>query len=128
MGMDAAQGFKIKVQFFSGTEIALGPGKADMLEAIHALGSIAAAGRQLGMSYRRAWLLVDTMNRCWQEPLVLAAPEGSARSGARLTATGEAVLAEYRALQRRLADTARCPEAETLEALLRAEPRVRQGD
>jgi hypothetical protein len=61
---------KLKLQLYCGDEIAMGPGKADLLEAIAREGSISAAGRALGMSYRRAWLLVDTMNRCFRAPLV----------------------------------------------------------
>ena len=57
---------KLKLQLYCGDEIAMGPGKADLLEAIAREGSISAAGRALGMSYRRAWLLVDTMNRCFR--------------------------------------------------------------
>ncbi|MFY8195818.1 MAG: winged helix-turn-helix domain-containing protein, partial [Novosphingobium sp.] len=64
------QAVKVKIQFCCGDEIAMGPGKADLLEAIAREGSISAAARAMDMSYRRAWLLVDTMNRCWQEPLV----------------------------------------------------------
>ena len=54
---------KLKLQLYCGDEIAMGPGKAALLQAIGRTGSISAAGRELGMSYRRAWLLVDTMNR-----------------------------------------------------------------
>ena len=61
---------KLKVQLLCGDEIAMGPGKADLLDAIHTHGSISAAGRALGMSYRRSWLLVDAMNRCWTERVV----------------------------------------------------------
>src|SRR5579871_2029061 len=68
--MAADPRIKIKVQIFCGKEIAMGPGKADLLEAIAREGSISAAGRTLGISYRRCWLLVDTMNRCWAGPLV----------------------------------------------------------
>ena len=93
---------KIKVQLYCGDEIAVGPGKADLLEAIEREGSISAAGRALGMSYRRTWLLVDTMNRCWQEPLVQTAAGGSHGGGARVTPLGRAVLGHYRALQGRL--------------------------
>jgi len=105
----------------------MGPGKADLLEAIRTHGSIAAAGRTMTMSYRRAWLLVDAMNRCWCEPLVQAAPEGSARSGARLTPTGEEVLARYRALQARAFGTASTEDWTALESSLRAVPKERQG-
>lgn len=90
---------KIKLQIYCGEEIAMGPGKADLLDAIAREGSISAAGRALGMSYRRAWLLVDAMNRCWREPLVLTAAGGQSTSGARITAHGAEVLRLYRALQ-----------------------------
>ena len=79
----------------------MGPGKADLLEAIDREGSISAAGRALGMSYRRTWLLVDTMNRCWSEPLVETSPGGAARGGARITPFGLDVVKRYRALQAR---------------------------
>jgi molybdate transport system regulatory protein len=90
---------KLSIRILCGDEIAMGPGKADLLEAIAASGSISAAGRAMGMSYRRAWLLVDAMNRCWAEPLVETMPSGAARSGARLTLAGEHVLRYYRQLQ-----------------------------
>lgn len=81
-----------------GDEIAMGPGKADLLDAIAAHHSISAAGRALGMSYRRTWLLVDAMNRCWNAPLVATVP-GNPKAGAHLTPLGETILAGYRALQ-----------------------------
>ena len=90
---------KIAIRIMCGQEIAMGPGKADLLEAIEATGSISAAGRAMGMSYRRAWLLVDAMNRCWARPLVETMPNGAARSGARLSGMGRHVLDAYRALQ-----------------------------
>jgi molybdate transport system regulatory protein len=67
-----------------GEEIAFGPGKADLLDAIHDTGSISAAGKKLGMSYRRAWMLVAVMNRCFNEPLVTAAKGGAHGGGAQL--------------------------------------------
>jgi molybdate transport repressor ModE-like protein len=60
----------LKLQIACGDALALGPGKADLLDAIKTHGSISAAGRALGMSYRRAWLLVDEMNRCFDPPVV----------------------------------------------------------
>lgn len=81
----------------------MGPGKADLLGAIAETGSIAAAGRRLGMSYRRAWLLVDSMNRAFREPLVAAAKGGKRGGGARLTATGIEALARYRKMEARVA-------------------------
>lgn len=90
---------KIQARLFLDDEIAFGPGKADLLEAIAATGSISAAGKQLGMSYRRAWLLVDAMNRCFQQPLVETAKGGVQGGGALLSAYGEDVLKKYRQLE-----------------------------
>lgn len=87
---------KLKIQLMSGDVIAFGPGKADLLDAIDQAGSISAAARTLGLSYRRAWLLVDTMNHAWPDPLVITTVGG--RTGARLTDAGRAVLADFRAL------------------------------
>lgn len=114
---------KIKVQFHSDEEIAMGPGKADLLEAIRDHGSISAAGRAMNMSYRRAWLLVDAMNRCWSEPLVQTLPGRAQASGAHLTPMGERVLALYRALQERLVDAAEGEETAALESVMLARPR-----
>lgn len=77
----------------------LGPGKVDLLEAIHAEGSISAAGRAMGMSYRRAWLLVDEMNRMFGVPLVEAQHGGSRGGGAQLSARGREIVAHYRAIE-----------------------------
>lgn len=112
---------KLKLQLFCGEEIAMGPGKAELLEGIRERGSISAAARAMGLSYRRAWLLVDAMNRCWRQPLVATSP-GSG-SGARLTAAGEEVLTQYRALQSRLLGAADGAELETLRGAMRDEPR-----
>ncbi len=84
-------------------EIAFGPGKADLLEAIRDTGSISAAGKKLGMSYRRAWLLVDAMNRCFRSPLVETSAGGAAGGGARLSSVGKEVLQQYRALEETVA-------------------------
>lgn len=86
-----------RVRLYRGEEIAFGPGKADLLAAIASQGSISAAARHMGMSYRRAWLLVDTMNRCFREPLVSSAAGGQHGGGAQLTALGAEVLARYQA-------------------------------
>ena len=85
-----------KFRVMYGTEIAIGPGKAELLEAIAETGSISASAKRLGMSYRRAWLLVDTMNRCFREPLVASATGGARGGGARVTAFGQRVLVNYR--------------------------------
>lgn len=89
----------LRLRIHLGEEIAMGPGKAELLEAIRETGSIAAAGRRMGMSYRRAWLLVDTMNRCFREPLVATERGGASRGGASLTPLGEAALATYRKME-----------------------------
>ena len=82
-------------------EMVLGPGKVDLLEAIGRTGSISAAGRELGMSYRRAWLLVDALNHMFSDTLVSAAPGGSRGGGAKLTDYGRGVAAAYRRVETR---------------------------
>jgi molybdate transport system regulatory protein len=113
---------KLKLQLYCGDEIAMGPGKADLLEAIAREGSISAAGRALGMSYRRAWMLVDTMNRCFRAPLVETHPGGGQQAGAKVTAAGEAALAAYRALSTQVEGEASGADFVALEAAIRAEP------
>ena len=76
-----------------------GPGKADLLELIAETGSIAAAGRSLGMSYKRAWGLVETMNAMFATPLVERSRGGAAHGGAKLTPRGEQVLRLYRTIE-----------------------------
>lgn len=113
---------KLKAQIYCGDALAMGPGKADLLEAIDREGSISAAGRAMGMSYRRTWMLVDGMNRCWIERLVETHAGGGAASGAKLTAMGRMVLDGYRALETRLAGAASEEPMAGLGALLRSEP------
>ncbi len=109
---------KLKVQLYCGDEIAMGPGKAALLQAIARSGSISAAGRELGMSYRRAWLLVDTMNRCFVEPLV----DAHSGSGAKVTAAGEAALSDYLALAKRAEHAAEGVAFERFEKAIRKQP------
>lgn len=101
---------------------ALGPGKVDLLEAIGRRGSITAAAKDQGMSYRRAWLLVDEMNRALAEPVVEASFGGARGGGARVTATGRAVIDIYRRVQRK-AEQAIRQELDELGGLLAADPR-----
>lgn len=98
-------------------EAMLGPGKADLLEHIRATGSIAAAGRAMGMSYKRAWSLVEEMNGAFREPLVDRARGGTKGGGASLTETGVRVLGHYRKLET-LAAEAGAEEIEALRSLL----------
>ena len=79
----------------------LGPGKIDLLEAIAATGSITAAGRRLGMSYRRAWVLIDEANRMFASPLVVASAGGAGGGGAELTDLGHALVAAFRRVEAR---------------------------
>lgn len=89
---------KLTLRLLHGEDIAMGPGKADLLDAIAKTGSISAAGKSMEMSYRRAWLLVDEMNRCFRGPLVETAKGGSHGGGAKLTPLGEEVLRNYRVM------------------------------
>ncbi len=99
-------------------ETSLGPGKADILEGIAKAGSIAAAGRRMKMSYKRAWSLVETLNSDFAEPLVASSRGGEKGGGAELTPTGEAVLAHYRAMEA-AAEAAIAPDLKSLRALMR---------
>jgi len=119
-----AHSLKIRIRIYCGDEIAFGPGKADLLEAIAREGSISAAGRSLGMSYRRTWLLVDAMNRCWAEPLVATTP-GKARAGACVTPLGRDVLERYRAMEQAVGECGADGWRE-LEALLLPRPKASQ--
>jgi len=82
-----------------GEEVALGPGKADLLGLVAETGSIRAAAERMGMSYMRAWTLIQTMNACFREPLVIASRGGKERGGAIVTATGSQALELYRELE-----------------------------
>lgn len=88
---------KLRVVLAPGTFI--GPGKADILQGIMETGSISAAGRRMGMSYKRAWQLVETLNGYFRDPLVTAATGGKAGGGAVLTKLGMEVLKRYRAME-----------------------------
>lgn len=89
----------VVVRVVLGADTRLGPGKADLLQNIDETGSIAAAGRRMGMSYKRAWYLIDTMNASFRAPVVTSVKGGNARGGARLTETGRAVLTIYRRME-----------------------------
>jgi molybdate transport system regulatory protein len=108
----------IRIDLTSGDRI--GPGKIALLEAIRATGSISAAARQIGMSYRRAWLLVEEINASLQQPAVTAAIGGRQGGGAALTPTGERVIELYRSIE----DIARASAKEEFRAMGRL---VRKG-
>jgi molybdate transport system regulatory protein len=114
----------LRVDF--GSVRALGPGKIRLLEAIGKTGSISQGGRSLGMSYRRAWLLVDDLNRCFREPVVTTKPGGARGGGAALTSFGRTVIARYRAIEKRATAAAK-NELRDLEISLRdPAPRMRK--
>jgi molybdate transport system regulatory protein len=105
-----------------GTMIAFGPGKADLLEAIGRTGSISSGARALGMSYRRAWLLVETMNGCFASPLIVTSKWRG--GGARLTPTGRKALRLYRGIEAR-SEAAAKPQLAILKGLLKPPSRRR---
>lgn len=109
-----------RLRILLGAAIAIGPGKADLLDAIDRTGSISAAARELGMSYRRAWQLADVMNRSFLERVVEAGTGGRRGGGARLSPFGREVLARYRAMEAKAARSI-APEMRRFLRLL-AEP------
>ena len=106
---------KLRIYF---EDAMLGPGKAELLERIRDTGSISAAGREMGMSYKRAWMLVEEMNAGWQAPLVNSARGGPGGGGARLTETGDEVLRLYRDVMQRAQGAIADPVAR-LESMLK---------
>jgi molybdate transport system regulatory protein len=112
----------LRVDFGSGR--ALGPGKIRLLEAIANTGSISQAGRKLGMSYRRAWLLVDDMNNCFRDPVIEAQPGGAHGGGATLTAFGQKLVDRYRAVEADTQATAR-KHLRDIESALKATKAMR---
>jgi len=95
----------------------VGPGRADLLDGIARTGSISAAGKAMGMSYKRAWGLVQALNEGFGRPLVETARGGAAQGGAHLTPLGEEVLARYRAMQR-ATEAAIAEDVSALRALI----------
>ena len=87
---------RFRLRITHGDTIAIGPGKVDLLEAIDGAGSLTAAAKNLGMSYRRAWLLVDTMNKSFRTPVVATAAGGVHGGGTMLTELGREVVKRYR--------------------------------
>ena len=102
-------GLRIRLVFDDGAMI--GPGKADLLEGIRDTGSIAAAGRAMGMSYKRAWMLVESLNATFAAPLVESHRGGAGFGGASLTEAGTQALAHYRRLEAKAAEAAACDVA-----------------
>ena len=86
----------LRLRLLFGDRLVFGPGKGELLARIAETGSIAAAGRAMGMSYKRAWALVEEMNAAFRAPLVLSVRGGAGGGGAALSEEGRAVLAAYR--------------------------------
>ncbi len=118
---EPARAASLRIRIVFGEDAMLGPGKADLLERIRDHGSIAAAGRSMAMSYKRAWDLVEEMNRSFREPLVESARGGARGGGARLTGAGTAVLSNYRKLEEILAE-AGAARIGAIRDLLREDP------
>src|SRR3981081_2933113 len=97
----------LRVDFGPGRSI--GPGKIRLLEAIDRTGSISQAGRTLGMSYRRAWLLIDDMNQCFRDAVVSTQSGGAQGGGAELTPFGQELIATYRAIESQALAAGRAP-------------------
>ena len=90
----------VRLDFSEGSSI--GPGKIGLLEAIATTGSLSAAARELGMSYRRAWLLLHSVNAGFDEPVADLSTGGVDGGGAKLTAFGQKLVKDYREFQRRV--------------------------
>ena len=90
---------QLRLRVYQGEEAALGPGRADLLARIGRTASIAQAARDMGMSYMKAWKLIQSMNRCFREPLVEVRRGGKTGGNARLTATGETALGLYQRME-----------------------------
>jgi molybdate transport system regulatory protein len=107
---------RLTVRFDFDKERRLGPGKVALLEAIRTTGSISAAGRAHQMSYRRAWLLVEDLNKLFEAPVVSAHPGGAKGGGATLTPLGEQVVSLYRAAENKM----RAAAVEEIDGIERA--------
>jgi len=106
---------QLVVRIKLGGDAVFGPGKAELLESIDRLGSLSAAARAMRMSYRQAWMLLDTMNQAFRGPLVETSQGGPGGGGAALTRLGKRILVCYRTLQRKAAESTH----DDLAALLR---------
>jgi molybdate transport system regulatory protein len=113
----AEKRFKALFRVYRGDEIALGPGKVELLGHIAKTGSISEAARNMEMSYNRAWLLVRTMNRCFEEPVVLSSRGGDNHGGAQLTRAGKEILRLYQQLEAKFATATRQPVREIVARL-----------
>lgn len=121
--MEAIGNLRLRIRLTSEHGVAMGPGRADLLELIAQTGSIAASGRQMKMSYRRAWTLVESMNSTFHAPLVETSKGGAERGGAKLTPLGVSLLASYRLMETTIQEASKeqraCFEAALTAPLLK---------
>ncbi len=103
--MERQKSLQPRLRILLGQATALGPGKAELLEAIQETGSISAAARRMGMSYRRAWTLVDNMNTDFVEPVIETNAGGKGGGGASVTPLGEEVISRYRIIEEKALDS-----------------------
>lgn len=108
--------YLIRPRIYLCPDLIVGPGKIELLEAVRDTGSISAAARKLGMSYKRAWYLLDTLKKGFHQPVFEASPGGRGGGGARLTALGETLIASYTAITEACAAAAD-PQLAALAAL-----------
>ena len=111
---------RLQLRLYLGPDCWIGPGKADLLELIGQTGSISEAGRRMGMSYKRAWSLVEGLNRSFALPLVSSERGGAGGGGATLTPQGREVLARFRQIEAAARDSARSDMASLIAMQARA--------
>jgi molybdate transport system regulatory protein len=126
-GAGIVSGTRLTLRVDFGSSRSIGPGKIRLLEAIDRTGSISQAGRTLGMSYRRAWLLIDDMNQCFRHAVVSAKPGGPQGGGAVLTEFGAELVRDYRAIETAAAVAAK-KRLRGLEAVLRKSKMPKPGE
>src|SRR6218665_1068346 len=108
---------KLRMRVNAGDRIAIGPGKIDLLEALDETRSITAAAKALGMSYRRAWMLIDELNRALRSPAVATAVGGQHGGGSELTETGRQLIALYRGIEAQAMQTCQADIRKLLKLL-----------
>jgi molybdate transport system regulatory protein len=126
-GAGIVSGTRLTLRVDFGPGRSIGPGKIRLLEAIERTGSISQAGRSLGMSYRRAWLLIDDMNQCFRDAVVSARPGGAQGGGAALTEFGAELVGDYRAIET-AAEVAAQKRLRGLEAALRKSNAIKSAE
>jgi molybdate transport system regulatory protein len=109
---------RFRMRVTKGETIAIGPGKISLLEAVRKHGSISAAARSLDMSYRRAWLLIDELNRSLESPATISEQGGQSGGGCVLTPVGESIIRLYREVEAQ-AQSACATQIESLTKLLK---------